>query len=267
MTSAAAAGGSVLAAPIVTLVQDAIQDVRGASESPSEPGSTEKSIERVWLPPAPYAVIWEWQCQRAAAVAQGAAPEALALVEHRPVYTMGRRADPGHLLRSEAELRALGAEVCWIDRGGDVTWHGPGQLTGYPILDLQHRGRDLHAYVFALEELIIRLAAGYGITAQRAAGRPGVWVGDEKLAAIGIKVVRGWVSYHGWAINVDPDLHWFEWIVPCGLHGCGVTSLARLLGCRVTVADVADRMTALFEERFGPVARAEGEARLTPAVP
>lgn len=256
MTSAAVAGGPVLPASAQPLVSARV----GALEAPS--GAT--PIEWVWLPPAPYADIWEWQRRRAAAVAQGAAPEALALVEHRPVYTMGRRTDPGHLLRSESELRALGAEVSWIDRGGDVTWHGPGQLTGYPILDLQHRGRDLHAYVYALEELIIRLAASYGITAQRAAGKPGVWVGDEKLAAIGIKVIRGWVCYHGWAINVDPDLRWFEWIVPCGLHGCGVTSLAKLLGRAVTVGEVADRLTVLFEERFGRLARAAREGGLTP---
>ncbi len=189
-----------------------------------QPGSARPAIERLWLPAQPYQAIWEWQRQRAGAVARGESSEALAFVEHRPVYTMGQRTDPGHLLGSEAELRALGAEVCWIDRGGDVTWHGPGQLTGYPILDLHRVGRDLHAYVFALEELVIQVAASYGIAARRAPGMPGVWVGDEKLAAIGIKVARGWVSYHGFALNVDPDLRWFEWIVPCGLHGLGVTS-------------------------------------------
>ncbi len=225
-----------------------------------QPGSARPAIERLWLPAQPYQAIWEWQRQRAGAVARGESSEALAFVEHRPVYTMGRRTDPGHLLGSEAELRALGAEVCWIDRGGDVTWHGPGQLTGYPILDLHRVGRDLHAYVFALEELVIQVAASYGIAARRAPGMPGVWVGDEKLAAIGIKVARGWVSYHGFALNVDPDLRWFEWIVPCGLHGLGVTSLARLLGQAVAIEEVAGRLTTLFAQRFGPLLPSSGLA-------
>jgi lipoate-protein ligase B len=173
----------------------------------------------------------------------------LLLVEHPPVYTMGPRTDPAHLLLSEDELRARGADVHWIDRGGDVTWHGPGQLVGYPILDLGKRARDLHAYVFALEQALIEVAGTYGVAAHRAEGRTGVWVGDEKLAAIGIKVQR-WVSYHGFALNVDPDLAWFEPIVPCGLHEYGVTSLARLLDRPVPVDEVAERVAQAFARRF-----------------
>jgi lipoate-protein ligase B len=214
------------------------------------------AIEVCRLPPAPYDTIWAWQKARAEAVAAGASPEALALVEHRPVYTMGRLTDPAHLLVDEEALRARGAEVCWIDRGGDVTWHGPGQLTGYPILDLNRLGRDLHAYVAALEGVLIDLAATYGVVATRAPGRPGVWVGEAKLAAIGIKVGWGWVSYHGFALNVDPDLSWYEPIVPCGLHGYGVTSLARLVGRPLRVEEVVGRLVPIFEERFG--------VRLTP---
>jgi lipoate-protein ligase B len=209
------------------------------------------AIEVRRLPSAPYETIWAWQKARAAAVAAGEAPEVLALVEHRPVYTMGRLADPAHLLVDEATLRARGAEVCRTDRGGDVTWHGPGQLTGYPILDLNRVGRDLHAYVATLEETLIRLAATYGVTATRAPGRPGVWIDEAKLAAIGIKVGRGWVSYHGFALNVDPDLGWFEPIVPCGLHGYGVTSLARLVGRPVSVEEVEGRLVPIFEEQLG----------------
>jgi lipoate-protein ligase B len=222
-------------------------------------------VELHRIPAGPYAEIWDWQRRRAAAVAAGTAAQVLALVEHHPVYTMGRRADPAHLLEDEASLRARGAEVHWIDRGGDVTWHGPGQLTGYPILDLRCVGRDLHAYVDALESLLIDLAATYGVVAGRAAGRPGIWVGDAKLAAIGIKVARGWVSYHGFALNVDPDLRWFDPIVPCGLHGCGVTSLARLLGRPVAVDEVADRLVPLFESRFA-VAVAVADAGIRAAV-
>ena len=154
------------------------------------------------------------------------------------------------MLRSEPELRTLGAEVHWIERGGDVTWHGPGQLVGYPILDLNRRGRDLHAYVFALEEVLIRVAAHFGLAAGRVAGMTGVWLGDEKLAAIGIKVARGWVSYHGFALNVAPDMTWFQNIVPCGLHGMGVTSLACQIGRGVSM-DEARRVTAqAFRQEF-----------------
>ncbi len=209
-------------------------------------------IELIRLRNAPYAETWRWQQERAAAVAEGKAPEALVLLEHPPVYTMGRRSDPAHLLAPEAELRARGAEVFWIDRGGDATWHGPGQLVGYPILNLAQRGRDLHAYVYALEEVLIDVAASYGIVARRAAERTGIWVGDAKVAAIGIKV-QHWVSYHGFALNVDPDLSWFEQIVPCGLHGYGVTSLARLLGRRIDFEEVADRVADAFHPHFGDV--------------
>ena len=229
-----------------------------AAEPPAAP-PLPGAIELRRLAGQPYGAVGEWQRARAGAVAGGAAPEVLALVEHRPVYTMGPRTDPAHLGAGEDTLRARGAEVCWIDRGGDVTWHGPGQLTGYPILDLRRLRRDLHAYVEALEGLLIDLLAGYGLPATRAAGRPGVWVGDEKVAAIGIKVARGWVSYHGFALNVDPDLDWFSPIVPCGLHGYGVTSIARLIGRPVALDEVVDRLVPRFEARFG--------LRLLPAAP
>ncbi len=222
-----------------------------SSTGPAHGPPAGAEIELRRLAGQPYGPIWAWQRARAGAVAQGTAPEALALVEHRPVYTMGPRTDPAHLLAGEETLRAGGAEVCWIDRGGDVTWHGPGQITAYPILDLRRVRRDLHAYVNALEGLLIDLLAGYGLTAARAAGRPGVWVADEKVAAVGIKVARGWVSYHGFALNVDPDLDWFAPIVPCGLHGYGVTSLARLVGRSVSIDEVVARLVPLFEARFG----------------
>jgi len=210
-------------------------------------------VDLIRLRNAPYAETWRWQQARAVAVADGKAPETLVLLEHPPVYTMGRRSDPAHLLASEAELRARGAEVFWIDRGGDATWHGPGQLVGYPILNLAQRGRDLHVYVFELEQLLIDVAATYGIIAERATERTGIWVGDEKVAAIGIKVQR-WVSYHGFALNVDPELSWFEQIVPCGLHGYGVTSIARLLGRPVDFEEVADRAADAFRAHFGKTA-------------
>lgn len=247
----------------------------GVASNGDEATSGGRLVELYRLAPAPYAAAWEWQRRRAAAVAAGEAPEALLLVEHAAVYTMGPRTDPDHLLRTEAELRALGAAVVQTDRGGDVTWHGPGQLVGYPILDLAYRGRDLHAFVFSVEELLIEVAARYGIEAQRTPGRPGIWVGTEKLAALGIRVARNWVSYHGFALNVDPDLRWFEHIVPCGLHGAGVTSLARLLGFAPDFDQVARRAAEAFSHCFktslAPAGRAGpsgtgGVAMLEPGV-
>lgn len=199
-----------------------------------------------------YVPVWQWQQSRARAVASGQLPEAIALLEHAPVYTLGRASDPSNLLRDPDEYRARGATVEAIDRGGDATWHGPGQITGYPILDLTRRGRDIHRYVWTLEECLIDLAAQYGIEATRAAGRPGIWVGNDKLAAIGVKVTR-WVTYHGVGLNVTPDLGWFDHIVPCGLHGFGVTSMAALLGRSMSVAEVADRLSVCFADRFALV--------------
>ena len=138
----------------------------------------------------------------------------------------------------------------WVDRGGDATWHGPGQLTGYPILDLSRRGRDLHAYVETLEQLLIDVAASYGVAAARWPCRPGIWVGEQKLAAVGVKITHGWVSYHGFALNAAPDLSWFAHIVPCGLHDAGVTSLAKLLGAEPDIEEVAQRIAARFARQF-----------------
>ncbi|HET7771404.1 MAG TPA: lipoyl(octanoyl) transferase LipB [Chloroflexota bacterium] len=195
---------------------------------------------------APYVETWEWQKARARAVASAEAAEALMLVEHTPVYTLGQRSDPAHLGAGEAALRAAGADVVWVDRGGDVTWHGPGQVTGYPILDLKTRGKDLHRHVHTLEETLIELCATYGVVAARRQGMPGVWVDNRKIGALGVKVDRSWVSYHGFALNVSCDVRWFERIVPCGLHGFAVTSLERELKTRVEWEEVAQRLARAF---------------------
>ena len=200
-------------------------------------------------PGVPYGPAWAWQQTRARAVAAGTASEAVLLVEHAPVYTLGRASDPSHLLLDESAYTARGAEVVPVDRGGDVTWHGPGQVTGYPILHLGRRGRDIHRYVWTLEACLIDVAAAYGIVADRAPGRPGIWVGDAKLAAIGVKVAR-WVTFHGFALNVSPDLGWFDLMVPCGLHGYGVASIASLTGAAPPMADVASRLVSALSSRF-----------------
>ncbi len=183
-------------------------------------------------------------------------PDTLLLVEHPHVYTLGRNARREHLLLPPEKLAALGAQVFETDRGGDVTYHGPGQLVGYPILDLTRHRRDLSWYMRSLEEVFIALARDFGVRAGRLAGATGVWVGDKKLVALGVHVSR-WITSHGFACNVNTDLSYFEWIVPCGLRDKGVTSLERLLGRAVETHAVVERVV----ERFGIVFGLEMQTR------
>jgi lipoyl(octanoyl) transferase len=188
------------------------------------------------------------QHDRVMARKAGAIPDTLVLLQHPPVYTLGRNANRENILFSPERLRRLGAEVFETDRGGDVTFHGPGQLVGYPILDLTRHKRDLAWYMHSLEEVFIRVAGEFGIQAGRVAGARGVWIGNDKLVAMGVHVSR-WVTSHGFAFNVDTDLRYFEWIVPCGLHGKGVTSLHKLLGLPVSM----DAATGYVINHFGKV--------------
>jgi lipoate-protein ligase B len=187
------------------------------------------------------------------------ADEALLLMELRPVYSLGRSARPEDLLLSPAELARRGAAIVETDRGGGVTFHGPGQLVCYPILDLRRRGLGPVDYVRSLEETLIAALAACGIASGRVAGRPGVWAGGAKVASIGVRV-RGGVTTHGFSLNVENDLHWFDAIVPCGLIGARVTSVARLLNTgrradgqnrRLSVASLADPVASAFAARFG----------------
>ena len=146
-------------------------------------------------------------------------------------------------------MRALGIEVYEIERGGDVTYHGPGQLTGYPIINLQNFRKDVHWYLRQLEEVIIRVLMEYGITGERIDGYTGVWVGDEKIAAIGISV-RRWITFHGFAFNIHPDMSHFQMITPCGITDKGVTSLEKLLGHSVDIDKIADSIASVFAEVF-----------------
>lgn len=191
-----------------------------------------------------------------------AAPEErarLVLVEHQPpVITLGRGAKAAHVLASRDRLAREGVELHESERGGDVTYHGPGQLVGYPILRLDLHGRDVHRYLRDLEEVLVRLLARYGIEGSRAAGMTGVWVGGEKVAAIGVAISR-WVTWHGFALNVDPNLGHFGLIVPCGLSGMGVTSMARLLGRPIAVAEVKPPLVECVAEVFGFDAVRPGE--------
>ncbi len=198
----------------------------------------------------PYAEAWELQRELVRLRKGDEIPDTLVLLEHPPVYTVGRAAtDASNLGAGEGYLRALGAEVFWSDRGGDATFHGPGQIVGYPILLL--RDHDTHGYLRRLEEVLIRALADYGLEGWHHPEYTGVWVGEKKIAAIGVKFSSGWITSHGFALNVSTDLSWFDRITPCGIRGHGVTSLERELGHEVAMAEVEHRIIASFRETFG----------------
>jgi lipoate-protein ligase B len=174
----------------------------------------------------------------------GGGGDALLLLEHPPVFTLGRGGDAGHLLNPRE------VPVYRVSRGGGVTFHGPGQLVGYPILALASHGRDVHAYLRRLEAVLVAALSQLGITAQRLDGLTGVWVGEKKIASIGVGV-RRWVTYHGFALNVHPELSYFSDIIPCGLAGVRMTSVRELLGRRVALAAAKDAVATAFAEHFG----------------
>ena len=176
--------------------------------------------------------------------------EYLLLVEHPPVITLGRRANRANVLVGEEELRRRGFEIHEVTRGGDVTYHGPGQLVGYPIIDLNRHRLGLREYMRALEEALIRAVGEFGIEGSRIDGLTGVWTSGGKVAAIGV-AIRSWVSYHGFALNVDPDLSHFRAITPCGISDKPVTSMAKLLGRPLALAEVAPAVERHFREVFG----------------
>lgn len=172
------------------------------------------------------------------------------VLEHKPVYTLGRRGGTESLLVPEAFLKLQGMDLVHVERGGDITFHGPGQLVGYPIVDLRERGWGVTEYVTALEEVMIRTTGDWGIRAERNPVNRGVWVGKDKLGSIGI-ALRHWISFHGFALNVNTDLRPFGWIHPCGLEGVSVTSMARVLGEEILMADVRDSLLLHVEEVLG----------------
>jgi lipoyl(octanoyl) transferase len=185
----------------------------------------------------------------------GEVPDVLLLLQHPHVITVGVKRDTGHahILAAPEELAERGVEVFDAGRGGDVTYHGPGQIVGYPILDLRPDRCDVHRYVRDLEEVMVRVCGDYGVTAVRAPGMTGAWVetprGPEKVGAIGVRVSR-WITSHGFAFNVAPDLDYFRLIVPCGIGDRGVTSLAELAGTTIAIADVEDAFVRHFAAVF-----------------
>lgn len=199
---------------------------------------------------AGYAEVLALQESLHARRAAGEIPDTLLLLEHRPVYTLGRSASEDNILYSESALRQAGIERVVTSRGGDVTYHGPGQLVGYPIVHLGDAGLRVLEYVTGLEETLIRAAAAYGVEAGRDARNRGVWVGNSKLAALGIRVAHQ-VTMHGFALNVNTRLDDYRGIVACGLRDAGVTSLSRLLGRELDMAEVKARVATAFRSVFG----------------
>ena len=201
-----------------------------------------------------YADAWSLQKRLVTARKAGAIEDVLLLCEHPHVITLGRNGKREHLLASEAVLKQKGVEFCATDRGGDITYHGPGQIVGYPILNLSAIRRDVVWYVRMLEEAMIRATAEFGLSAKRVAGKTGIWVRsretEEKLAAIGVHISR-WVTSHGFAYNVATDLRYFDLIVPCGIADRRATSLEKLLGRRVGSQEVAPRLAKYLGEVFG----------------
>ncbi len=206
-----------------------------------------------WLGRVRYADAWTLQ-RNAAEVVKAGGPETLILLEHDPVFTLGRNASRQDVLLTPDRCRELGIEVVESDRGGKVTYHGPGQLVGYPIVDLHPDRRDVKRYVTDLEEVLLRTLAHFGIRAERSPIKDRVsslWVGNDKLAALGIHISR-WVTTHGFALNVTEEpLSGFAGIVPCGIIDGGVTSMAKVLGRGPSVEEVAREIPAHFGEVFG----------------
>ena len=212
-----------------------------------------------------YGRALELQKRRVAERKAAKTPDTLLLLEHPHVYTFGRNARREHLLIHPARIEAIGAKVFETDRGGDITYHGPGQLVGYPIFDLTGHRRDIAWYMRSLEEVFIAVAADFGIEAGRIPSLTGVWVGNAKLAALGVHISR-WITSHGFALNVRTDLRFFEWIVPCGITDKGVTSLEKLLMRSVTMEEAVERVIAQFGRVFSMDMQWEG-SHLTDKLP
>ncbi len=226
-------------------------------------------LKVVHLGRSPYAKVLELQRNLCRQRADGLQPDdLLLLVEHDPVFTLGRGTRPGSLPVPAEALHARGAALYEVERGGDVTFHGPGQLLGYPIIDLTMHREDLHWYLRELESVLIESLGLLGVRGERSQGRTGVWVGDRKIASIGVHVKR-WVTLHGFALNVSTDLTWFDLIVPCGLPGVRMTAVAAEGGAPSTVDAVRAIVAPVFARRFGlaPILTEAGTLRPCAAVP
>lgn len=216
------------------------------------------SIDVYDLGNAPYRSVWDLQKhaqkllikqKRGENSEQKELNDILFFVEHPHVYTLGKSGDSAHLLKGLSELTDIDAEYVEIDRGGDITYHGPGQIVGYPILDLDRHFTDIHKYLRYLEEVIIQTCADFGVQAGRIEGLTGVWVGEKKICAMGIRCSR-WVTMHGFALNVNTDLSYFQHIVPCGIKDKDVTNLSDCVGKRLDEAKVKEIIIKHFADVF-----------------
>jgi lipoate-protein ligase B len=215
-----------------------------------EPGPLRPELSVLRLPEIEYGEGLHLQRRLLEERRAGERPDTLVLLSHPPVVTVGRGSSDGHVLLPEEELRRRGIALWETDRGGDVTFHGPGQIVGYVIFDLREHGQDLHRFLRRMEEAILRALGAFGLEGRRIPGLTGVWVGERKVCAIGIKVSR-WISMHGFALNVSTDLSYFDVIVPCGIADRGVTSLAALLGRGVERRQVENALANAFAREFG----------------
>jgi lipoyl(octanoyl) transferase len=211
---------------------------------------TRRTLEVRALGVVPYAEGLELQAELVSKRRAADIPDTLLLLEHPHVVTLGSSSDPAHVLADQAERDRLGIELFESGRGGDVTYHGPGQLVAYPILDLKPDHKDLHRYLRDLETVLIAVAASFDVQAKRSEGLTGVWTETGKLAAIGVRVSSGWITSHGVALNVSTDLDYFDTIVPCGISGRDVTSLQRELGRPVTMPEASESLVEHFADIF-----------------
>lgn len=210
----------------------------------------------------PYGEVLELQRAVARARISGEIEQdVLLLVEHHPVITLGRSSKDAHLLANPAQLASRGVELFEVERGGDVTFHGPGQLVGYPIIDLKRHKQDLHWYLRQVEEVLIRALGQMGITGERVAKYTGVWTGKRKIASIGVHA-RDWVTWHGFALNVSTELSYFDLIVPCGIPEVTMTSVQRELGREVSMREVGNFIAGTAGQVFGLVTHSIGEFTL-----
>lgn len=207
------------------------------------------------LTTVPYQEALELQKKLVELRSRDAIQDTLILLEHPPVFTVTREATRRNLLASPQALEEKGITVHQTNRGGDITYHGPGQLVGYPLISLKDRGKDLHRYIRSLEEMIILVLKEYGIRGYRDSINAGVWVEGDKIAAIGIAVKASWTTMHGFSFNISPDLSHYSFIVPCGIVGRGVTSLATILGKAVTRQEVEGKVVRSFGDVFAVTCR------------
>ena len=194
---------------------------------------------------SPFKEVWDLQKELVKKRQNGQIKDTLILAEHEPVYTLGKNANENHILQNSPR----DVKTYQIERGGDVTFHGPGQLVGYPIMDLHNYNKSISCYMRSLEQLIIDTLAEFRVTAERKDGLTGVWVGDEKIAALGVRVTR-WITMHGFALNVSPDLTYYSGIIPCGIFEYGVTSMAKQLTDEVAVDSVKQVLIEKFMNQF-----------------